>query len=566
MVSAVSGRYVDPGGDEQTGLGDLKAFEEPTAGQSYGRPPWEDMIPLRYEPEIEKRAAVPARAAVHEKPRPWRLPSSWPLWCVLTVQAGLSARLIWLNTAFTDEALYLWAGRLEWQHWLHGTSIPVFPAYFSGAPVIYPPLGALAASIGGLAGARILSLCFMLGATSLLWAATSRLFGARAAFYSAALFALLGPTLKLGAFATYDAMSLCLLALAAWCAIHAGPRRDVGWWMGAAAISLALANATAYSSTILDPVVFGLVFLTGWPAPSAKFAAARAITLAAYVLSALILLFTLGGGLYAVGMDQTVLARVHGDNTPQSVLAAAAAWIGVPLVLGIAAVVLSLRGKGRRDRWLLVLLMGAAFLVPIEQARLDTLTSLDKHADLGAWFACMAAGYAVSRVTSLPRPRLARRALALAAVGALFFPARLGVAQAWVLFTAWPNSTRFIAAIRPLVDGTSGRLMVETPSIPEFYLPAGSQWDRWSTTSSFRLPDDKSISVPVGGVGHPDIYLSLIQEHYFSVIALDPGVITSKFDGAVSARLAQDPSYKMIDRFPYGHGTYTIWVYTGGAR
>lgn len=57
------------------------------------------------------------------------------------------------NTAFSDEALYLWAGHLEWAHWLDGAKIPVFPAYFSGSPVVYPPLGAVADSIGGLVGA-----------------------------------------------------------------------------------------------------------------------------------------------------------------------------------------------------------------------------------------------------------------------------------------------------------------------------------------------------------------------------------------------------------------------------
>ena len=105
---------------------------------------------------------------------------------------------------------------------LHGTPIPPFPSYFSGAPVIYPPLAALADSVGGLAAARVLSLVFMLGATILLWATTDRLFGRRAAFFAAALFAVLGPTLHLGAFATYDAMALFLLALATWLVVRAG--------------------------------------------------------------------------------------------------------------------------------------------------------------------------------------------------------------------------------------------------------------------------------------------------------------------------------------------------------
>lgn len=110
---------------------------------------------------------------------------SWPLVAVLSVQAALSLSLVWSNTAFGDEANYLWQGHLEWAHWLHGSAIPAF--HDSGAQEIYPPLGALAESIGGLAGARILSLCFMLGATILLYLTSSRLFGTRAAIIASGL-------------------------------------------------------------------------------------------------------------------------------------------------------------------------------------------------------------------------------------------------------------------------------------------------------------------------------------------------------------------------------------------
>ena len=126
---------------------------------------------------------------------------------VLILQAVLSLRLIRADTAFQDEALYLWAGHLEWASLLHGASLPPFPSFFSGAPVIYPPLAALADTVGGLDGARVLSLVFMLGATALLYATTGRLAGRWAAFFAAGLFAVLGPTLHLGSFATYDAMA-----------------------------------------------------------------------------------------------------------------------------------------------------------------------------------------------------------------------------------------------------------------------------------------------------------------------------------------------------------------------
>ena len=124
-----------------------------------------------------------------DPPARFRRPAAWPLVLVLVLQAVLSLRLIRADTAFQDEALYLRAGHLEWAHWLHHAPIPDFPAYFSGAPVAYPLLGALADSAGGLAAARLLSLAFMLGTTALLWATTTRLYGRRAALLACGLFA-----------------------------------------------------------------------------------------------------------------------------------------------------------------------------------------------------------------------------------------------------------------------------------------------------------------------------------------------------------------------------------------
>ena len=190
----------------------------------------------------------------------------WPLFTVLAVQAVLSLRLIWSNTAFQDEALYLRAGHLEWARWLHQAPIPDFPSYFSGAPVIYPPLGAMADSIGGLAAARILSLCFMLGVTSLLWATTARLYGRRAALLAAGLFATLAGTQFLGAIATFDPMALFLLALAAWLGVRSA---DCQFWTRTALLvttgaTLAAADAVKYATALFTPVVLVVVALAVW--------------------------------------------------------------------------------------------------------------------------------------------------------------------------------------------------------------------------------------------------------------------------------------------------------------
>src|SRR5580700_7164084 len=109
----------------------------------------------------------------------------WPLLAVLAVQTALSVSMVRARTAFGDEALYLNAGHLEWAHWLPGTQIPDYQTWFSGAPVIYPPIGAIADSLGGLTAARLLSLVFMLGVTSLVWCTATRLLrDERAAFLS----------------------------------------------------------------------------------------------------------------------------------------------------------------------------------------------------------------------------------------------------------------------------------------------------------------------------------------------------------------------------------------------
>ena len=500
-------------------------------------------------------------------------PRWWPLAVVLAVQTALSLRLVGADTAFEDEATYLWAGHLEWAHWLHGTPIPPLSAYFSGAPVIYPPIGALADSIGGLTAARILSLVFMLGATTLLWGATGRLYGRRAAFFAAALFAVLGPTLHLGAFATYDAMSLFLLALATWLVVRAGDSGDATGRMVAAGAVLALANATAYSSALFDPIVVLLALLTAVPKPGGK-VAARRIAILLIVLVVLLLAGSLiGGSSYVGGFERTTLARAPGAASPLTVLADSWYWTGLIVIVAICGVIISGVGRQARARtWLLAVLTIAAILGPLEQAQLHTADSLNKHVGLGAWFAAIAAGYAVDWfVAAAPAGR--NRVLTCGAcVVALAFPISLGASQSRALSTSWPNSTSFIAILRPLADHGNGRLLVEDPSIAEYYLPAGSQWQRWSSTRNIVLPSGASSGGPsqtagVVGPGNAGTFGTKIIAGYFSLVALNFADTTS-LDHRLNADLNRNHHYKVIEIVPYGieippigQGTYKIWKY-----
>ena len=527
------------------------------------------------EPSPPATAFAEETVASHRSQRTARrrVPGSWPLLVVLAVQAILSLRLVRADTAFQDEALYLWAGHLEWANVLHGTPIPQFPSYFSGAPVIYPPLAALADSIGGLTGARILSLVFMLGATIALWATADRLFGRRAAFFAAALFAVLGPTLHLGSFATYDAMSMFLIALAAWLVVRAGDRQDATVWMLAAGAVLALANATAYSSALFDPVVILLALVIAFPKPGGKAAAGRALTLLAIVAVLLTPAVMIGGSRYLHGIDVTTLERAPGTDSPLTVFAHFWSWTGVIVVAAFCGAVISWVSRpGRPQAWLLTLLAVAALLVPAEQASLYTTASLNKHGAMGAWFAAIAAGYAVDKLIETSPAGNMRTVTCAACVIALCFPVTLGAAQSWMFATSWPNSSDFITIFRPLADHGTGRMLIEDPSIAEYYLPAGSQWQRWSSTRNIVLPSGAPTGGPstkagIVGAGNAGTFAMYIQQGYFSLIALN-FIDTTSLDQSIAADIHRNHHYRPIQVVPYGieippigQGSYVIWQY-----
>ena len=184
-----------------------------------------------------------------------------PMTAICAVQAALSLTLVWSNTAYTDEADYLWVGRLEIAHWLHGTSWPSTYAYrlFPGRRLCTRrsalwPIESAASP----------------GRESFRWphahcdgAAVSRSVKADRPYR--------GPIRRspVGAQRASLATRLRHLRsvvgvpdrLSAWLIVQAGYRRHRGELIAAAAFALALANVTAYSGIVVDPVVIAFAFL-----------------------------------------------------------------------------------------------------------------------------------------------------------------------------------------------------------------------------------------------------------------------------------------------------------------
>jgi hypothetical protein len=532
------------------------------------------VLPRPHQAGRPPAAGPDQRGAQREGGEPPRL-SAWDrfntaplLILILTVQAVLSLRLVWSNTAFLDEATYLYAGHVELMHWLHGAPAPAYATYFSGAPVIYPPLAALVASAGGLVAARLLSMAFMLAATALLWSTTSKLFGRQAALFAAALYAVLGPTQFLGAFATYDAMALFLLSASVWCVVSARHHDDSTWLLVAGALLLALSNATKYATGLFDPTVVALGVLTVAERRGMKAGVGRGGYLTASTLGLISGLLALGGSWYLTGILSTTVSRAAAGNPASVVLADSAKWIGVVCAISVAgAAVGLLRRQDRVQAMILVILAVSGVLAPLNQARIHTLTSLSKHVDFGAWFAAAAAGYALALLSRMPRRRRMRAAWAglaglggVAGLAVIAAAGIIGYGQASSFFQEWPDSAKVTADLQSITRAHPGNYLAEDYDVPAYYLENTVSWERWTNTwyLSYRPPG--SARTLTG----PAAYRAAVQHHYFTLIILDFGD-TAGTDNVITSEISRAHDYRVIAELPYwdkfGTGRFTVWAY-----
>ena len=496
----------------------------------------------------------------------------WPLFVVLGVQAILSLRLIWSNTAFLDEATYIWAGRIELWHLTNGMHVPAYATYFSGAPVIYPPLAGLADIIGGLPAARMLSLAFMLGTTCMLWGTARRLFGQRAALCSVALFVSIGSTQYLGSLATYDAMALFLLTVSAWLVIIARDRTDSTWLLMGAVAALALANATKYSTGLFDPVVVGLAVLTA--RGGMKAGIGRGSLILGCTIGMIGGLLAVGGSWYTAGLQYTTLSRTAGNQTPLFVLTDSARWIGATVAVAMIAIAIAW-WRDRKMVMLTALLAVAGVLAPLNQARIHTTVSLAKHVDFGAWFACIAAGYAIAAVTRLGRRRLLWVIPPLLASAAIIAPlGAVGRTQAYNFMQGWPNATEVTSELRTLTRAHPGMLLAEDDDVPGYYLENQVLWQDWVSTWYFQYRAPGSL-ICIGGASSSAVgesssasaaaeaYEAAIAHRYFALVILDFGD-TASVDTAITNAIHVDRTYHVIAELPYwdihGKGQYTVWA------
>ncbi len=511
------------------------------------------------------RPEIPARRKIALRVR---FKALLPVLPVLAAQGYFAWKLLWLNNAFLDEATYLYAGHQEVGHLAHGTPIMGYQTFFSGAPVLYPVLAALVDAVGGLTAARVLSTVLILLATVAVYLIGRRMYGTLAGLFAAALFAALGPTMHLSAFATFDALALCLLAWSTYCAIlfAYGDRRDVLIYGAALMI---LADCVKYASLLWNPFILMLAGLAGPGYSAWKNSRSWNMQRLGMVTGTFGLLAVLiGRQPYFDGFLSTTLNRSPNTTPLRTIETSVIQWIG-PL-LGLAALGLLLivfQAAFKKRSWpeagtaAVLLLAGVA--APLNQMRIHTLTSLNKHVDFGAMFAAVLAGAFLARVFGYGRlPKLIRPVTAAIALAATVGPIGWqGFAQAKTMHDQWPNSTAMIAALKPLVHKGQDRYLVEDPYVPAYYLGSQVVWNQWADTWSASYVDHATgkrlYGVPA--------FTAAIQSHAYAVIVFsftDTAATDEKL-----APLITKSGYKLVAKIPhqdaYGSGHYFIWTYVG---
>jgi hypothetical protein len=402
----------------------------------------------------------------------------------------------------------------------------------------------------------------MLLATFLLHGVTRRMFGSRmAAFFAAAMFAGLGSTAFLGAFATYDAMALMLLAVATWLGVRsAGAKPGVRVVvLVVAGMILALANATKYASGIFDPVVIAVVALAVAQRRQAKAATFAAILLTAVTGGLLVAAYILAGPGYQAGIKFSTLTRAAGTDTPSAVLLMSFRWVGIVIVLALlGAIVISFAWR----RWSTSLLGWALFLAsllaPIEQARISTSVSLFKHVDYGAWFAAAAVGYLFA---ALPNAiERIRGPLLAGGLAVLVMASALGVSIVSRQYAAWPVSSQLTSVL--MSHGRPGAVyLVEDSNVESYYLRAAVKPNQMYNTFYFGYTDPKTGQY----VANAPAYASAIKERRFTFIVLDFGD-TAGTDKEIVADIRKYGGYRVVATIPFqtaaAAGQYEVWELT----
>lgn len=479
---------------------------------------------------------------------------------ILTLQVMLSWTLLH-NTAFQDEALYIYIGRQIWSHWVHGAPIyDNFSFYISGYPYVYPVLAGPLDRLGGVELVRALSTLLMLGVTMCGYYVTKTLFDRKAALLAAVFFAVQGPVLFLGRLATYDPLCLCILALSVALMAYVGETRRHWLALGMGPL-LVLAFFSKYLAIVYIPPLLLLLFLCafrrwGWRE------AARCVAIGAGS-------FLVVGALAAFAVEIWDQAMIHGlfSSTTNRVvastyprtqmLARGLQLASASFVVAIIGFVLIVRQSNLRVAAISLTLLGMACITPAYHLYKAEPTSFDKHFAYGMFFLMPMAGYLLATLATR-RKSWEPNGYWLSSIAIVLILLSIGIRNAQYMYSTWPTSNGLTYVLRTQVRLASGRYMAESRDVVRYYLQDVTYTWQWTGPDFFQYTDTKGHYY----VGQ-EAYVHAIDDGYFNLVEIDYQGDQVPLDLLIVKAIESSHRYDLIASIPnsdaFGTGYYFVY-------
>ena len=470
--------------------------------------------------------------------------SAFLLGVICTAFAVISLRVKANTNPFQDEGLYLYMGHRMIDHIISGVTVFEHPgSYFSGAPGLYPVVGAIADSVGGVQGARLVSLLFICITIVATYGIGNELFGKVSGLLGASAFALCGSVIFISHLATMDAMALCLMTLGCWLTAYSA-NHDKLLWAPIVGLILTCAFLTKYAMGVYVPGIAAIGVLLAWR--HMRWGALRrgSLILASTAAAAFFILTfwaaDLKRGIVSTTADRTPLSPTPREDLIWYVLE----WIGPWILLAMLGALTQPR------RWpISVLLLAMSVIGPLQQIRIGEGTSLSKHVAFGLVFAAPLIGSLLAWMVKRTRWVGVLIALALAATMMVS-----GTRNAEQFLTTWVDDREMVAQLREEIAISPHKAILgEEPSAQRYALRTITAPEQWNDTFVLLYGNKKGDAA----------YREAIDQTHFGTIYLTLNTANGK---KINEYLTNSETpYRLSKKVPfYRHGKYAghylVWT------
>ncbi len=486
------------------------------------------------------------------------IPSFWPLILILAMQASVSVITLH-NTAFQDEALYLYAGQQIFHQWMGGP-VPLdrYAYYFSGYPDVYPVIGGVLDMIGGLELARWFSLFCMMGVNSIIYYSTLKFFQRPAAIFASATYASLGTVLFLSRLATFDALCLFLIALATCMAYKMSVSRHpwLTLTMGPLLVLSVLAKYAAmlFALPVLGILVFCSIAFQGWW----RMLLRLSMAVVSLVIS-LVVTYYFMNKLAFHAIDGSTTNRVALIQKPPQELfiyvlqmtgiVYAAAFLGVMLVFFYY----------QRFRLVALLLFASSWLAPAYHIYKQEGVSIDKHLAFGLFFAMPLAGSALAWLSGYMHRTVSNSYGRhwMAGLSVVLLVSILGMQHSQRIYSSWADTSDLSYALHTQMRDGGGHYLVEDIEVARYDAKDITEAWQWTGVYYFYYPKIAQHDP----LGTEDLRRA-INDRYFDLVELSFNYqpVQARL---IALQMVASGNYELIDRIQFqnsfGIGYFYLW-------